>query len=425
MIRHLFVVLCVSLLAACGGGGGSTTLYTPPPPTGPVNNVVPLVVDGGPLSIGGAGVANVAFISVTLCAPKSTTNCQTVDHIQVDTGSVGLRIQAGALNANMLATLPQQTDSLGRPIGECYQYVDGYVWGSVRNADLTLGGETSADMPMQVIGDNFAPPPSACADSGGRPENTVVQFGANGIIGIGITSTDCGLVCAQGQTGSYGYLYYACAGPVNNYACVQTAQGAKPSDPNQQLPNPVATFAQDNNGTLISLPSAPITGQATLNGTLTFGIATQANNQLGSAVVYQAGRDSGYFTTTLAGNTYPASYLDSGTSVLVFNDDQLTPCPSGPFQGYYCQSPPAVVSAVNTGLNAATGTVSVTVGDASQMNFSTNFVLPGLAVTSGTSTTPTASQSVAWGLPFFYGRNVFTAIQGRNAPGGNAPYYAY
>ena len=30
-----------------------------------------------------------------------------------------------------------------------------------------------------------------------------------------------------------------------------------------------------------------------------------------------------------------------------------------------------------------------------------------------------------WGLPFFYGRNVFTAIEGQSTPGGLGPYVAY
>jgi len=30
-----------------------------------------------------------------------------------------------------------------------------------------------------------------------------------------------------------------------------------------------------------------------------------------------------------------------------------------------------------------------------------------------------------WGLPFFFGRTVFTAIFGKAAPGGTPPYVAY
>src|ERR1700729_4220682 len=44
-------------------------------------NVVPLVVDGGPTG----KIINTPFISITLCAPGSTTSCQTIDHIMVDT----------------------------------------------------------------------------------------------------------------------------------------------------------------------------------------------------------------------------------------------------------------------------------------------------------------------------------------------------
>jgi hypothetical protein len=30
-----------------------------------------------------------------------------------------------------------------------------------------------------------------------------------------------------------------------------------------------------------------------------------------------------------------------------------------------------------------------------------------------------------WGLPFFYGRTVFTAIEGQSTPAGQGPYWAY
>jgi hypothetical protein len=30
-----------------------------------------------------------------------------------------------------------------------------------------------------------------------------------------------------------------------------------------------------------------------------------------------------------------------------------------------------------------------------------------------------------FGLPFFFGRNVFVAIEGKSAPSGTAPYWAY
>jgi hypothetical protein len=33
--------------------------------------------------------------------------------------------------------------------------------------------------------------------------------------------------------------------------------------------------------------------------------------------------------------------------------------------------------------------------------------------------------SFAFGLPFFYGRNVYTAIEGRNAGGTVGPFFAF
>ncbi len=30
-----------------------------------------------------------------------------------------------------------------------------------------------------------------------------------------------------------------------------------------------------------------------------------------------------------------------------------------------------------------------------------------------------------WGLPFFFGRNVYTAIEGQSTPGGVRPHWAY
>jgi hypothetical protein len=93
-MRKLLVLALtpLALLAACGGGGGGSFNNTPPPPPtqqiatpGPPN-VETLTVDGGPVQS-----LNTAFITLTVCV-HNTTTCVTVDHVEVDTGSSGLRI---------------------------------------------------------------------------------------------------------------------------------------------------------------------------------------------------------------------------------------------------------------------------------------------------------------------------------------------
>ena len=97
----LGAVLCLSAFA-CGGGGGSSAGGGgggPPPPPPPTNNTASVIVDAGPSN----GSVNTLFTSVTICMPGSTTSCQTIDHIQVDTGSYGLRILAPALTSALTA----------------------------------------------------------------------------------------------------------------------------------------------------------------------------------------------------------------------------------------------------------------------------------------------------------------------------------
>ena len=98
-----------------------------------------------------------------VCAPGSTTNCQTIDHIQVDTGSYGLRILAPVLTVS----LPVVTLSSGSSLVECTQFLDGYSWGPVSLADVKIAGETAGSVPIQVIGDSrFTTVPAACSNTG-------------------------------------------------------------------------------------------------------------------------------------------------------------------------------------------------------------------------------------------------------------------
>ena len=108
----------------------------------------------------------------------------------------------------------------------------------------------------------------------------------------------------------------------------------------QQVPNPVTMFASDNNGVLIELPTVPNGGSANVNGSLIFGIGTQSNNGLGSATVYpvpDGGSNAGDIITTFAAQTYPSSFLDSGTNGIFFLDTSTTGIAMCSVQtGWYC-----------------------------------------------------------------------------------------
>lgn len=131
------------------GGGGTTTANTQTITvnTGPTQNYV----DG-------------AFTSVTVCVPGSTTSCQTIDGILVDTGSWGLRIMASALTG---VTLPQQNGAGGEPVVECLPFIDGVTWGPVQTADVQIAGEVAKSLPIQVIGStSFSTVPNGCTSYG-------------------------------------------------------------------------------------------------------------------------------------------------------------------------------------------------------------------------------------------------------------------
>src|SRR6201981_3884375 len=144
-----------STTTSSGGGGGST----------PPNNVQTITVNTGPTAgppINSPAI-NEAFTSVTVCAPGSTSTCQTISGILVDTGSPGLRILSSALTVS----LPQQTGSGGNAIVECLPSVDGFTGGPVQTADLTIAGEQAKNLPIQVIGSaTFPNIPTSCSSQG-------------------------------------------------------------------------------------------------------------------------------------------------------------------------------------------------------------------------------------------------------------------
>ena len=326
----LSVALLLAATAGCGGSGSTTTSGGSSTSTNPTNtnNVQAISVNTGPAAAPPNNIraVNSAFTSVTLCAPGSTSNCQTINDVLVDTGSAGLRILSSALTIS----LPQQTGAGGNPVVECLQFMDGFTWGPVQTADMTIAGEHAKNLPIQVIGTTAFPNiPSACS-SNGPPENDLKGLGANGILGVGTFAQDCGTACTLTGSQNPG-LYYTCA----SSGCQVTTESLT-----EQVQNPVTFFAADNNGVIVELPA--VTGaEATVTGSLIFGIGTQSNNSLGNATVYTIDPSTGNISTVFNGKTFQdASFLDTGSNAIYFLDSTTIGIPAcTDFTFWYCQAP--------------------------------------------------------------------------------------
>jgi hypothetical protein len=432
------------------------TVVTPGPP-----NVESLVVDQGPTALTTAAV-NTAFISVTVCIPGTST-CQTIDHIELDTGSSGLRILADATTTNPTGSfnlaLPAVTLPSGNHLAECMQFADGFAWGSVNRADIKLpvSGKTATNVIVQVIGAVSAgdpskanptclPPPPINANACMGLENTVPCFGANGILGVGPFVNDCNsvgtcdppnppTVTSGGVTfPANSATYFSCTAATS---CAGVPAGTITTQ--LQLPNPVVLFASDNNGVVIELPAVGATGApAPLNGSLVFGIGTESNNALGSATKLPMCPGTtpapsgcmlgnvvlaGTITASLNGTTYPESYLDTGSNANFFPTTSIPSC-SAPNQEFLCPTSTTSESAMLTGTDGTTAAADFSIANADslfQQNNAMNFAFSNLGGSNYSSTLP--NNTLALGLSFFYGRNVFTGFE--NLSTSAAPYFAY
>jgi hypothetical protein len=395
----LGLALCV---VACGGhslggsgsGGGPVT---------PANNVVSVSVSGGPAELSSRAV-NTLYTTVTVCLPGTTT-CQTIDNIEVDTGSYGLRILAPVLTLS----LPVATTSTGSALAECTVFVDDYSWGPLALVDVQISGETASSVPVQLIGDSRYPTvPADCSSAAPTAANTVAAFGANGLLGIGPFAQDCGALCASSIEPA---TYYACSTASD---CTGTTLATT-----SQVQNPITLFATDNNGSIIELPSVAQAGASDVTGSLIFGVGTQSNNSAAMNTVVPVSTNGGFLTTVFNGASLSMSFIDSGSNGMYFNDSSITPCTQTGFIGFYCPSSADSLSAAFELASGSTVSENFVVVSAETVTASAT-AFPGLA-----GTNPSSPQSFDWGLPFFYGRPVATVIEGYTTADGAGPYIAF
>ncbi len=401
------LLLASFFLTGCGSSSssGSTSTTTSTTTASTVTNTHQILVDGFPFVNGVfTGAPNALYTAVQICVPGTTT-CQNLVNIQVDTGSSGLRILSSALSL----TLPLKTDPNGRIYNECARYSDGSTqWGPIESADIRLEGEVASAVPVQIIGVGNVP--AGCSGNAAS-ERLAIAPGANGVLGIGMFRQDCA-ACVTSTT----------AVPATYFTCPNTnsATGCTPSTIalTNQLQNPVWMFPQDNTGVVITLPAVNDSGVAQVNGTMYFGVGTQADNVLGSAQV-QVPDANGHLSTTFNSVTYPNSFFATGARGHYFPASAvagLNPCPTtGSAAGFYCPSSTLTgLSGLVKDSTGVGGSISFNVANAATLfafNFGNNRVFNNLA---GPNPNAAANPNAfVWGLPFFLGRTVFIGIEGQ------------
>lgn len=408
--------ICAALLGvACSSGGSGNSGLSPNVIALPADNVAEVSVDYGLPNNG--GYINGLFANVTVCVPGSTSECQTVDNILVDTGSSGLLL----LGSVLTLSLPALTDDNGATLAECSQLISGALWGPLRSADFSIANEKVSNLVVHVSEEATYPMPTSCTGTDISDPN---DLGANGILGVGTSLQDCGPPCsaALGGRSENPGIYYACSSAAPD-GCQPTAVSLA-----QQVSNPVAFFSQDNNGTIIELPAIPEEGAPSVLGSLVFGIGTRDNNGLKRATVLPVDLN-GYFRTMYPTNGSPSlSFVDSGSNAIYFLDSSTTHIPTcSRAEYFYCPSSTQNVTARIQDYTGQGG-LNVSFGVANALNLSQyNFAFDNLAGPSGAPSggTDFPSSYFDWGLPFYFGRNVFTSIEGQVTTGYAGPFVAF
>jgi hypothetical protein len=327
-------------------------------------------------------------------------------------------------------SLPEWTDDNGVALAQCSQFISGSLWGPLRAADFSIANEQAENLAIHVIEQTTYPMPAGCTGPDISDPN---DLAANGILGVGSSLQDCGARCAAalGKGSENPGVYYACSSAAADGCQAAAVPVAK------QVSNPVAFFSQDNNGTIIELPAIAADGAPVVTGSLVFGIGTRENNGLEQATVVRLD-DYGEFLTRYPTNATSASFsfIDSGSNAIYFLDSATTKIPlcssvSHPsISSFYCPSSTLNLSAkIHETAGLAAFNVNFRVANTINLLSSSLYNIafddlagPSAPPKSGTSFLPTYFD---WGLPFHFGRNVFTAIEGRATKAGAGPFVAF
>jgi hypothetical protein len=356
------------------------------------------------VSVSGTGIHNQPMVSVTICGSNTgaTGNCTTIPNVIVDTGSYGLRLFRSVIPDATFNTLAAVPDSSSQTLAECAGFASAYGWGTVHLADVKLSGETATAVPIHVLQDPLltTPVPSACKS--GTALTTPAALGANGIMGVGVDLQDCGTTCALVPLSGW---YYTNAGTATTVPV------------SQQVANPAAMLAQDNNGVILEMAQVADGGSVTGSGTLVFGVDTQTNNALsGAGATLFSNATNGNFTATYNGTTFTnEAFFDSGSTALFLQDTSI---PHDSSSLLYIPTTTQGRTATLSVGSSSTVTLGFNIANGNTLSASGNNAFNDLGAY--------ATGSLDFGLPAFYGRHVYYGFQGRaSTGGGTGPYVAY
>lgn len=396
------------------------------------DNVLPFTVNGTTCRAG--SYPNKPCVSITVCAPGTST-CQSVNDILLDTGSYGLRVFKSALGATGTALAPASTATA---LATCAEFGDGTsLWGPVVKAQVTLGNESAITIPIQLVDSNFPDKTSNttvstsasnyCPSTSetGDPSSSPSESGFNGILGVGLLTQDCGSDCV---TNTRNGAYFSCSSSNNTWTCAGSTASLT-----TQVQNPVASLSTDNNGLIIQLPSVPLGGQASTSGYIIFGIGTNnsntslSNNTPNTNFVasYSAGDYGSKFQANIQtsyNSIMSTSFIDSGSNFLYFPTPGKSVLPDcGVNSGFFCPPSVANLSAMNFSITGGeSGLINFQIGNTDSLVTTGKNVFLEIGADSG------KNGPFDWGLPFFFGRNVYIQFTGKkSASFGTGPLWAY
>jgi hypothetical protein len=375
--------------------------------------------------------------SVTICDSNSS-HCQTIPGLRIDTVHAGLRIFKSAINnstLNALTPVIQGTSPNELNLATFQVLQESYVlWGSIYEANITLGGETTpTPTTLQIIdngtlstGSDQSSASSALLTTLNNTTNPASNFtlitaptgtyAANGILGIGPEQYYCNCYAGSNCINANNNQYFACS--TTTYACNSTATPL-----NQQLKNPITALSQNNNGAILSLPSVPAGGSSSKNGYLILGIDTQSNNASTGMTVFPCTNDRSEFKTTLQGNTFQYSLFQTLSNYNYIGSNLSIASSSSP--QYYTPS------SVQTLRGSILGTTNyldfqLYIGNSLTINnyYQTSRALCVFSEFAAYNNN-NSGYNTLYGLPFFLGRNVFIGFESASSNLGSGRYYAF